>query len=367
MRSHILRILGINAVLALLLFSCRQPSDLDTDRTVVPINVPEITDFSPKAGYLGDTITIVGKNFVNVESVTILGLPSPMEFRVVNTNRIISILPVETPQITTAQVFRRGFLPLTVKAKLGTAYAPSDFLMLRGLISGRITLNNEPLDSADIFLTIPSKDLSGQADLKIYRQTIMPNFTNPRIGWYFVDNESFLLQASQYLEPGEVTIRPIRSGYGFKPIVQTIRTNGNRRLTIAQNFEAVITPPEQMPEVTSVVPTFGSSFSTSMTETGTDITLRGKGFTEVRKVFIGVTYSYSRLPISLIVSPFLNNLIFTEVSSIQILNDSQMTIRLPRLPHQIAVRGDQFNNCRILIVRDDTSLLASQRITIVSQ
>lgn len=367
MRSHILHMFGISAVLTLLLFSCRQAQDLDTDRTVVPTNLPEITDFSPKAGYLGDTLTIIGKNFLNVESVGIAGLSAPMEFRVVNPHRIIAILPVETPQITTAQIFRRGFLPLTVKAKLGTAYAPNDFLMLRGLISGSITLNNEPLDSADIFLTIPSKNLSGQADLKIYRQTIMSNFTSPRIGWYFVDNESFLLQASQYLEPGDVTIRPVRSGYGFKPIVQTIRINSNRRLTVAQNFEAVITPREQMPEVTSVVPTFGSSFSATMTETGTDITLRGKGFSEVRKVFIGVTYSYSRFPVGLIVSPFLNNFIFTEASSIQILNDSQMTIRLPRLPHQIAVRGDQFNNCRILIVRDDTSLLAPQRITIVSQ
>ncbi len=150
MRSHLLHIFGISAVLTLLLFSCRQAQDLDTDRTVVPTNLPEITDFSPKAGYLGDTITIIGKNFLNVESVGIDKLPIT-SYKIVSSNRIVAILPTEAVITTMAQLFRQGFLTLNVATKLGTASAPSSFVMAQGMITGKIMLANAPLDSADLF------------------------------------------------------------------------------------------------------------------------------------------------------------------------------------------------------------------------
>lgn len=350
---------GISAVLTLLLFSCRQAQDLDTDRMVVPTNLPEITDFSPKAGSLGDTITIVGKNFTDVKSLAIDKLPIT-SYKVLNSNRIVAILPTEAVITTMAQLFRQGFLTLNVATKLGTASAPSSFVMAQGMITGKIMLNNDPLDSADLFLTIPSRNLSGQTDLTILRQQII--FSNPRQGWYIFDSDNFLLQSSLLQNPEEITIRPIRSGYGFRPVERIVSTRGGRRLTIAQDFEAFITPAQQMPEVTSVVPNSGRSFSDTSQQIGTTITLTGKGFSEVRKVLIGVPYTYTAA-LSLI-HPFVSSVIFSEANVVQIANDSQMTIRLPRLQSRLAIRGGQYVNCRILILRDDTSLLVPQRISI---
>ncbi len=349
---------SLSMTLALLL-SCRQPQDLDTDRTVVPTNLPEITDFSPKAGYLGDTITIIGKNFLNVESVGIDKLPIT-SYKIVSSNRIVAILPTEAVITTMAQLFRQGFLTLNVATKLGTASAPSTFIMAQGMITGKIMIANAPLDSADIFLTIPSRNLSGQTDLTMLRQQII--FSNPHPGWYILDSDNFLLQASLLQNPEEITIRPMRSGYGFRPVERIVSTRGRRQLTIAQDFEAFITPAQQMPEVTSVVPNSGRSFSDTSQQTGTTITLAGKGFSEVRKVLIGVPYTYTAA-LNLI-HFFVSSIIFSEASVVLISNDSQMTIRLPRLQSQLAIRGGQYGNCRILIIRDDTSLLVPQRISI---
>ncbi len=192
------------------------------------------------------------------------------------------------------------------------------------------------------------------------RQQII--FSNPRQGWYIFDSDNFLLQASLLQNPEEIIIRPIRSGYGFRPVERIVSARGGRRLTIAQDFEAFITPAQQMPEVTSVVPNSGRSFSDTSQQIGTTITLTGKGFSEVRKVLIGVPYTYTAA-LNLI-HHFVSSVIFSEASVVQIANDSQMTIRLPRLQSQLAIRGGQYVNCRILILRDDTSLLVPQRISI---
>ena len=69
MFKRFLSVTSLYTALALLLFSCRQPIDLDIDRSVVATNLPEITDFSPKVVRDGDRITITGKNFVNVKKV----------------------------------------------------------------------------------------------------------------------------------------------------------------------------------------------------------------------------------------------------------------------------------------------------------
>ncbi len=349
MRTHILRILGINAVLALLLFSCRQPSDLDTDRTVVPINVPEITDFSPKVGTFDEKITIIGKNFVNVESVMLDNIRLD-SVRVENRNLITAQLPFGRGA---AGVYKSGLRSLSVTTKSGVGVSQPQFALAWGMILGRITMNGKLLDSTEVFFRNTIRDKSGKASTYLQSQ-FSGNFAS---GWFLANLSNFYPSLANF-DQEEFVVRPFRSGYTFTPAERTMVTEGRGKITKVQEFEAALTPPQSMPTVSAITPDTVASNGGSGTPTGTEMTIRGKGLSDVRRVLIGVLY-----PILQRASEY----IYSEATILSVEGDTQVTVRLPRLPNNYVVLGSIYTNCRVYILRDDTSLLASQHITIISQ
>jgi hypothetical protein len=347
MRSHLLHIFGISAVLTLLLFSCRQAQDLDTDRTVVPTNVPEITDFSPKVGTFDEKITIVGKNFLNVERVMLDNIQLD-SVRVENRNRITAQLPFGR---AAAGVYKSGLRSLSVTTKSGVGISRPEFALAWGMILGRITMNGTPLGGTEVFFRDFIRDKSGKASTSP-QSLFSGEFAN---GWFLAGTSNFY-PASPRFDPAEFVIRPFRSGYTFTPPERTILTGDRGRVTQVQEFEAALTPPENMPTVTAITPDTASSSGASGTPTGTEITIRGKGLSGVRRVLIGILYT-----------PFMraSEYIYHEATILSVEGDTQVTVRLPRMSY--VVLGNVYTNCPVYVIRDDTSLLAPQRITITSR
>ncbi|MFY7999955.1 MAG: IPT/TIG domain-containing protein [Candidatus Kapaibacteriota bacterium] len=332
MFKRFLSVTSLYAALALLLFSCRQPIDLDIDRSVVATNLPEITDFSPKVGWLGDRITITGKNFTNVKNVMLdtLILDSVVVESRTRISAKIPALSVATAPFS-IPLARRA---LSVTTKLGTASAQTqDFIFARGAVIGRIMAENQPLDSVIFNIVNQTNNWSSIG--------ILEGHPFGR-GWYSFRYSSLSSGAVNTTE--DIVIQPFKSGYSFSPPTRNIRTLEWNKALAEQDFEAKRVPSDQLPLVSSITPNFGKSYS-GAAETGTDIVLQGRGFATVRKiVVVGVGY--------------------TEATIFRVENDSRITVRIPRFDRFQALSGRTYTNCQIYLLRDDGSYLAPQRISI---
>lgn len=354
MFSPFLRKSSMYAALTLLLFSCRQPIDIDTDRTVVPTNLPEITDFAPKVGWLGDRIIITGKNFVNVQKVMLdtLTLDSVV---VISPNRISARIPDRvssdgfTQFLWTQSIINRAS-NMSVTTRVGIATSNYQLALANGSITGFISIEKKPFDSVVVMVTHASKNWIGQT-LTGYGASL--GFS----GFYRIALTSLNIGTSNtaITDGADFSIRPFLTGYTFSPAEQTIIIQNGRTVGETE-FKASKVPTEIMPSVTSITPNTASSFSGG-TETGTTIVLNGKGFTGVRKVMIGIPYPASPGSSAISVG-------YTEATAVTINSDNQITVKLPRLDRTKTVSGKTYTNCQIYLLRDDASLLAPQRINI---
>ncbi len=321
------------AVLMMFTASCRQPIDLDTDRTVVPTNLPEIIDFSPKAGWMGDRITITGKNFVNVQKVVLdtLTLDSVV---VESPSRISAHIPEFRPPIIPPSI---GLKTIKLTAKLGTAMSiENSFAFTSRCIAGRVMSKNQPLDSV-VFIIVGEKNTTTRVETSV---------SQFGAGWYNI----YYSPSGYTVNPNEtenVIIQPFRNGYSFSPRTRSIRTLPGYTPIGGQDFEGKPLADNLLPSVVSITPNSGFSYSGSA-ETGTTLALRGTNFSKVKKIIVG----YPAAPN------------FSEVLDFTINNDNQITLKLPRFDRTKALSGKTYTNCQIYLLTDEGSLLAPQRITI---
>lgn len=342
MHSHILRTIATGVALTLLLFSCRQPIDLDTDRTVVPTNLPEITDFSPKASNWSAKITINGKNFVNVQRVMLdtLVLDSVV---VESPSRIQAVIPM--PQFGQPPY---GVLYLSITTGRGTTKASEGFVRAWGTASGKITLDKQPLDSTILYLSKPLSNLT--AIILTNALSATKTFGTPK-GWFVLNGYGIDLGGD---DSKEIVLHPFKSGYSFAP--------GERRflkdpdIIGGQDFEATLLPPERLPSVTSITPGVGASYGWS--ETGTTIVLSGTGFNKVKKAVIVTPYPSLELA-----NPYSTTLGYKEAKAITIENDNKISIAIPRLDGTKAIPGRTYN-CQVYLLTDEGSIVAPQRVNI---
>lgn len=341
MRSHIFRTIATGAALTLLLFSCRQPNDLDTDRTVVPTNLPEIIDFSPKASNWSARITINGKNFVNVQRVMLdtLILDSVV---VESPNRIQAIIPAPKPG--QPWVLPYGVLYLSVTTSRGTTKASEGFVRAWGTASGKITLGKQPLDSTILYLSKPLNNLTAIISTDIATNS----FGFPK-GWFLLYGSALGGDDSK-----EIVLRPFKSGYSFAPNER--RFLKGLDIIGGQDFEATLLPPERLPSVISITPSVGASYGWS--ETGTTIVLSGTGFNKVKKIVIVTPY-----PSPEMANPYSTTLGYKEVKAITIESDNKISIAIPRLDGTKAIPGRTYN-CQVYLLTDEGSIVAPQRINI---
>ncbi len=110
-----------------------------------------------------------------------------------------------------------------------------------------------------------------------------------------------------------------------------------------------------MPDITDIQPRGGVSNGSDQTA-NTELTIRGKGLAGVKKVLITIQYGNPRYPFE--------NQGLEEASIIRIDNDGQMVFRLPQLNRTLALSGGVYVNCRVYILTENTSLYASQPISI---
>jgi len=336
--------ISLTAALTLLLFSCRQPIDLDTDRTVVPTNLPEITDFSPKAGLAG-RVSITGKNFVNVRTVKLDTLT--LDSVVVESPTLLhAYIPYKYRSLSNTYIpirMSRGVLSLSVTTKRGTSQASEGFVYAHGTAAGKITLNKQPLDSTVLYVSSPSDNFSN------VMAASTPGFPK---GWYLLYYGN---------DPGtyntkEAIIHPFKSGYTFFPVERRIVRDQRSNIVGGQDFEAIAIPSERLPSVTSVAPNSGKSFGWQ--KTGTTIILGGTGLTTVKKVVIVIPYPSPELA-----NPYATTLGYTEAKEITIDSDSQITVKLPQLDGTKAIPGRTYN-CQMYLLLENGSYLAPQRISI---
>lgn len=335
MLQNLLRKSSVCAVLTLFLFSCRQPIDLDTDRTVVPTNLPEITDFSPKAGLEG-RVTITGKNFVNVQTVKL------------DTLTLDSVV-VESPTLLHAYIpyiyipirMSFGVLSLSVTTKRGTSQASEGFVYAYGTATGKIVLNKQPLDSTILYVSSPSDNFTN------IMAASTPGFPK---GWYLL----YYVNDPGTYNTKEAIIHPFKSGYSFSPVERRIVRGSN--IVGGQDFEATPIPSERLPSVTSVSPNSGQSFGWQ--KNGTTITLGGTGLTSVKKVVIVIPYPSYELA-----NPSATTLGYTEAKEITIDSDNQITMKLPQLDGTRVIPGRPYN-CQIYLLLENGSVAVPQRISI---
>ncbi len=343
MIQRFLSVTSFCAALALLLFSCRQPIDLDVDRSVVATNLPEITDFSPKVVRNGDRIMITGKNFVNVKKVMLdtLVLDSIIiENRGRMTARVLNQASQGTIRMSRAY-------KISVFTPIGVAESRQKIALSDYSITGFISFNEQPLDSVIIIATYTTKSL--------VTQTLTGHGINMKSsGFYDIWIPNINSGSFNVPNGADFTVRPFLSGYAFSPSEQTV-TFQNQQGVGGTEFKASKVPADKMPEFTSITPSTGYSFSGSA-ETGTLIELRGKGFTGLRKIMIGIPY---QIPGTQSVTVG-----YTEATEFTMKSDGELSVRIPRFDRTKALSGRTYTNCQIYLLRDDASILAPQRISI---
>jgi hypothetical protein len=331
-----------------LLASCQQAIDLDTNRTVTATNLPEITDVSPKIVWFGDNITITGKNFVNVERLQ-LGSITLDSVRVLSPTQVTARIPNFNSTLYYQQLFNRRLLaPLSLSAKLGTAQYKFNIAWASNRVQGFVTAEGRQLDSVLTSLTHVALG-----------RVVFPSFGETSQGFFTGDVTIF----SPALQTGtEIIVRPFLSGYRFTPTEARVRTTavGGTDLIVlgSPEFTATRVPTEQLPQVQVLLPTTASiqapRTSSRFLDTTISITVRGVRLSGVKQallqeesVFNGVNFvpSQTRRPLTL-----------------RIENDAEISVQVRETATAFA---RPIKHSRLYLIGDNGSILASQRFTII--
>ena len=334
----------------IVLTSCRQPLDIDANRTITPTNLPEIIDVTPRVTQLGDRITIVGNNFVNVRNVFWDTIPLD-SLTVSSPNRIIARVPSRFDPAQIGRFYNQAY-NISVVTRVGTAQSEQFLGMSFGSIAGYISIDNTPLDSVIVVAVHEAKNW--------VTQTITSNGLQLRSPGFYSMPLSNINTGSGYstiLAGADFKVRPFLHGYSFVPVERTVIVDrfGNK-INGETEFTAKRLPITSMPEVHSISPINGSSFSGSP-ETGTIITLRGKNMNAVKQIMVGVPY-----PVSF--GSSVTTIRYVETINIRRESDEIVQFRIPRLDRTITVSGRTYTNCQIYLLLENGSYLAPQRISV---
>ncbi|MCU0424173.1 MAG: IPT/TIG domain-containing protein [Candidatus Kapabacteria bacterium] len=342
--------LSLYAALMLSLVACRQPIDIDTDRTRVATNLPEITGFSPRIIQRGDRVTVIGKNFINVRKVLL------------DTLELDSVI-VNSPNSLSAGIrWRNSLLPtwnyltqraskLSVITRTGIAESEQLLGVAEQSIAGYISSGNKPLDSVIVIAVHEQKKWNGQAVSGVGNAPRSPGFFGIQLVGINIGSPYYLA-----LPGADFKVRPFLSGYSFTPTERTVIIENTLRPDTTSEFTATPMPSASIPEIQSVIPISGTS-SSGNTDGGTTIMLRGKGFDKVRKIMIGTPYTTSFGRPSITVD-------YTEATNFRIENDNQLQFRLPSLDRTKALSGRTYADCQIYLLLENGSVLVPQRISI---
>lgn len=337
--------LSIYAVLGLP--ACRTVIDLDTERTVTATNLPEITDVSPKYGFLNTRIIITGRNFHDVQKV----LLDTMQFdsvRVENASTIRCVLRYTAGRV--AEFYAFGWRDVSVVTKRGTAVVRSIYATGTGIV-GRITSS--------------TKDIPDSVHLVIYeRSGAIGSQHRSGVSAFGKGAYHVTAQAGDFgrWRGNTYTIRPFLHGYGFRPIERIAVPL--EVLLGEQDFEAVRVPAEQMPQIKDIKPLMGESYS-SGEKTGSEIALTGKGFTGIRKILFGVFYSIDPLTSDPSIYASNNELNrYEEATTFTVVSDTLLKVNIPRLNSRRIYSYDAPFESTIYLLRDDAAATTPQRIRI---
>jgi IPT/TIG domain len=333
------RIYVVFSFLCYAVVGCKPSIDLDTGRTINPVNLPEITDIEPKGISLQTetTVTITGKNFVNVEQVS-FDTTLASAFRVESPNRIVATF-AQNPFWRS-----RNFRQVSIKGRPGTT--TSERLIGFGeAISGRINIP-EAKPPGGVYLYCK------QGEQQMF--VMSSNVQYPQ-NWVLSSSYYYLALSNLVsTEPtnGLLTVRPFLSGYTFTPAEQSITPE----LKPFGGFDFTgrkVNATETL-EVSDIQPREGASNSGGE-RTGTDVTVSGKGFTRMQKVLVTVRYGNT--------GGSADQITFEEGTIVRIDSDKQMVIRVPRFDRKYAFSG-RFYDCQIYLLREDTSVLGEQNIRV---
>jgi hypothetical protein len=341
-----------------IMLGCKPVIELETDRTIVAVNLPEITDLEPKAlsPFTTAKVTIIGKNFTDVEQVqlnttvlnsTVLQTLIAQSFTVENPNRIVATFSTSSP----FNFSNIGLSRVTITAKRG-ASASDRFIIVGRAFSGRITIDKKPFDNVLFYCTKAPQTVC-IFDVKALAQNVAAS--EAARGYYSLPLYAFgdgLPMNNNFLLQGKFTFRPFLTGHAFTP--SELVFEGDAGAVGGLDFTGQKLPTVEIPTVSDIQPRFGVSNSGGQ-QTGTDFTVNGKGLSGLQKVLVAVRYGNPSNPDE--------QFSFEEGSILHIDNDAQVVIRLPRFDRTKAFSGSVYN-CRIYLLRNDTSVLAEQVISV---
>jgi hypothetical protein len=318
---------------------CTPSIDLDTGRTINPVNLPEITDIEPKGISLltETTVTITGKNFVSVEQVS-FDTTLASAFRVESPNRIVAIFARNPRPLT--RIFRQ----ISVKARLGAT--TSERLVGFGeALSGRVSIP-EAKPPGNVYLycqPAEQKMFVSNSNLQYPQNWVLSSS-------YFYITLGGIVDAES--ARGLLTVRPFLSGYTFTPAERSV--DPTIKVIGGLDFAGQKVNVTETLEVSDIQPREGVSNSGGE-RTGTDLMVTGKGFTRVQKVLVTVRYGN--------ISGSAGQITFEEGAIVRIDSDKQMVVRVPRFDRKYAFSG-RFYDCQIYLLREDTSVLGEQNIRV---
>ncbi len=351
--------------LALTLCACQQVTDINTDRKVIATGLsvptetkqPEIIDFTPKYGWMGDRIIITGKNFINVQQVLLDSIPFD-SIVVESPTRIIASVPGNSTKLSSGQLYRYGLdlglKTVKVKTQSGISKAPNaQFAYSEKMFLGKVTVDEHPLDSVVFSIENLTRN---------YRRTTAQTEMDRRFGsgWYSVG------YLGDFAE--EFIVQPFKNGYRFFPPSRRVRTLSLGKALGEQDFIAQRLPSEQILfTVTSITPTIGKSYSKPIEgKTGTDIILKGTGFSSIRKIFIAASpLEYGCNVAEAFANPAYGYKFYgyREAANFRIESDTQVIVQIPSFG-LTAQSGLIYRDCLIYLVSEEGSVVASQKVDI---
>ena len=351
--------------LAFTFCACQQVTDINTDRKVTTIDLsglpqtkqPEITDFSPKYGWMGDRITITGKNFINVQKVLLDSIPFDSVV-VESPTKIIALVPGNSIHLSSGGIYRYGLdlglKTVRVTTQSGTASAKNTpFAYSEKMFLGKVTLDEHPLDS--VIFSIENLTQN-------FRQTTAQTEMDRRFGrgWYSVGYWGDVAE--------EFIVQPFKNGYRFFPPTRKVRTLSMGKALGEQDFVAQRIPVEQtLFTVTSITPTIGKSYSKPIEgKTGTDLILKGTGFSSIRKIFIAASpLEYGCNVAEAFANPAYGYKFYgyREATNFKIESDTQVIVQIPSFG-LTAQSGLIYRDCLIYLVSEEGSVIASQKVDI---
>lgn len=342
------------SIVLLLLSSCKPITDLDTERRVAAVNLPEITDIAPKSLLRLNraTITITGRNFVDVRKVqlsiteqnsTITKTLTAASFVVESETRIVATFADSIPLVNV------GLSRIILDARRGSTVSER-YIILGNAFSGRIILDAKPFDSVLFYCTQtlqPPKILG----IRALPQSVWA--ADAVKGYYVLSLNPQDANGTLSSAGDGFRVHPFLSGYTFSPRERVFASDSGE--FGGRDFAGKQVKSEEMPQIHDLQPREAVSNSGGE-QTGTDITLTGKRLRGVQKMLLGVYYGNPVNPSSI--------LTFEEGSIISASGDSVLVVRLPRLDRRQAFSGELYRNARIYLLYENMSLLAPQMLNV---